>query len=73
MLLDDFRGVQGIASYHMACKMSFDHSEKIKLLYKFCKGECPKSFGMNVAINSGIDISLVNYASKISKQLMDKM
>ena len=66
MLLDDFRGVSGISSYHMACKINPEHVEKIQLLYKFCKGECPKSFGMNVAINSGIDLKLVDYASKIS-------
>lgn len=73
MLLDDFRGVSGIASYHMSCKINSDHREKIQLLYKFCKGECPKSFGMNVAIKSGIDLKLVDYAALISQNLMLKM
>jgi DNA mismatch repair protein MSH6 len=59
MLLDDFRGVEGIASYHMECKVNSNLNEKIQLLYKFRKGECPKSFGMNVAMMSGIDLKIV--------------
>jgi DNA mismatch repair protein MSH6 len=61
MLLDDFRGVKNVASYYMASKKS-DRDDKIIFLYKFIKGECPKSFGMNVALMSGIDKKLVNKA-----------
>jgi DNA mismatch repair protein MSH6 len=62
MLLDSFRDVKGVESYHMACKLHKkneedrdDDAEKLTFLYKFKKGECPKSFGLNVARLAGID------------------
>ena len=64
MLLDDFRQVKNVASYHMACKSTSE--DKIAFLYKLRKGECPDSFGMNVALMSGLDRSLVTRAKKIS-------
>jgi DNA mismatch repair protein MSH6 len=61
MLLDDFRECPGVQSYHMACKQE-QNDDKIKFLYKFRKGECPKSFGMNVALMSGLDHQIVEKA-----------
>jgi DNA mismatch repair protein MSH6 len=54
----------------MACKEDPKHLEKITFLYKFTKGECPKSFGMNVAIISGLDRKIIDYAIKLSKDFM---
>ena len=48
MLLDEFRNYPSVQSYHMAFKRSIT-SDNITLLYKFVKGGCPESFGMNVA------------------------
>jgi len=59
MLLDDFRDCKGVSSYHMKCRGDPRHKEKIHFLYKLVKGECPKSFGMNVAMMSGLDKKIV--------------
>ena len=69
MLLDDFRDVKHIASYHMACIEDSKKLGKINFTYKFTKGECPKSFGMNVATMSGLDTNIINYAQMLSDQL----
>ena len=62
MLIDDFRLFKHVACYHMACKEDSRSQGKINFLYKFTFGECPKSFGMNVAMMSGLDKKLVDYA-----------
>jgi DNA mismatch repair protein MSH6 len=62
MLLDDYRNCPGVSSYHMSCKEDRDHPDKIKFLYKFKKGECPESFGMNVAMMSGLSKKIVDRA-----------
>jgi DNA mismatch repair protein MSH6 len=47
MLLNDFRNTKRVGCYHMA---SVQESKfKVTFLYKFIKGECPQSFGLNVA------------------------
>ena len=38
MLLEEFRNVEGVQSYHMAFK---EEGEKVTFLYKFIEGECP--------------------------------
>ena len=65
MLLDEFRGVEGIESYHMACKAD-ESKEKVAFLYKFIKGECPESFGLNVARLAGIPDEVLIQAKKKS-------
>lgn len=52
MLLDDFRSRPGVALYHMSCRVKND--QEVMFLYRFERGECPRSFGMNVARMSGI-------------------
>lgn len=68
MLLDDYRNCPGVASYHMSCRQDKNKLDQIKFLYKFKKGECPKSFGMNVAIMSGLDQNLVERAKQKSEE-----
>ena len=48
MLLDEYRGVPGIQTYHMSYKEN-PLNDSVTFLYKFIKGECPMSFGINVA------------------------
>lgn len=55
----------------MACKEDENHPDKIEFLYKFKKGECPKSFGMNVALMSGLSEKIVERAKFKSKQFSD--
>ena len=43
----------------MACENDKKNADLIKFLYKFQKGECSESFGMNVALMSGIDKNIV--------------
>ena len=73
MLLEDYRDCPGVSSYHMACRSDPDHPDKIKFLYKFKKGECPKSFGMNVALMSGLDRSIINRAKQKSEEFDKRM
>ena len=54
MLLDEFREFPGVATYHMAYKMQDEDGDHILFLYKFVKGECPMSFGLNVARIAGL-------------------
>ena len=49
MLLHDFRDYPGVQNYHMAHKANTGQSDRVTFLFKFIKGECPESFGMNVA------------------------
>ena len=62
MLLDEFRNTPGIQSYHMAFRASPNRDE-IMFLYKFVKGECPTSFGINVARLAGIPESVLRNAA----------
>lgn len=52
----------------MACKEDEKHPDKIDFLYKFVKGECPRSFGMNVALMSGLSQKIVDRAKEKSEQ-----
>lgn len=49
MLLHEFRDCPGVQNYHMAYKANTGKSDRVTFLFKFIKGECPESFGMNVA------------------------
>jgi len=62
MLLDDFRKVPGVESYHMSCKEDPYRKTKVHFLYKFKRGECPSSYGMNVAVLSGMSPEIVERA-----------
>ena len=62
MLLDDFRGGKSVDLYHMACKQDAE-TDTITFLYKFIKGECPQSFGLNVARMAGLPDEVVASAA----------
>ena len=66
MLLDDFRGAKNVDLYHMACKQD-KHSDRITFLYKFIKGECPASFGLNVARMAGLPDHVIEHAAMQAK------
>lgn len=66
MLLDDFRQRAGVANYHMSYKELSD--KEVTFLYKFQKGECPMSFGINVARMAGIPCSILDVAQRKSKE-----
>ena len=57
MLLDDFRERPGVALYHMAFRVK--NEPEVMFLYRFERGECPRSFGMNVARMSGIPFKVI--------------
>ena len=61
MLLDEFRGSQGVQLYHMACKTN-EKQDEVVFLYRFQKGECPHSFGINVARMAGIPTGVLDRA-----------
>lgn len=47
----------------MAYKES-DSGDEVMFLYKFVKGECPKSFGLNVARMAGIPEGVLKSAKR---------
>ena len=67
MLLDDFKVKPGVKSFHMSYK-STDDDNKITFLYKFVEGECPTSFGLNVARMAGIPKSILDRAKSKSAE-----
>ena len=65
MLLDDFRDVHSVDLYHMAFKQQDpSKSDVITFLYKFVKGECPNSFGLNVARMAGLPKRVIRRAAE---------
>ncbi len=54
--------------YHMAFQVveKRDGIEQIKFLYKFIPGECPQSFGLNVARMAGLKESILLKAKYMS-------
>jgi DNA mismatch repair protein MSH6 len=53
MLLEDFKNKKGIACYHMSFRAN-NENDRVLFMYKFIKGHCPMSFGINVARMAGI-------------------
>jgi DNA mismatch repair protein MSH6 len=71
MLLDDFRERPSIALYHMAFRILNEH--EVMFLYRFERGECPKSFGVNIARMSGLPQSILEKAKQKSQEFNDKI
>jgi len=71
MLLDDFRSKPGVRSFHMSYKQKSD--TEIMFLYKFLAGECPMSFGINVARMAGIPASILERAACKSKEFSESL
>ena len=67
MLLEDFKNRPGIKSYHMSYR-SNEEGDRVMFMYKFIKGHCPKSFGINVARMAGIPKSIISKANKKSRE-----
>lgn len=63
MLLDDFKDKRNVQTYHMAYKAN-EAKDEVMFLYKFVKGECPMSFGINVARMAGIPKNVLDIAKK---------
>lgn len=53
MLLDELRNEPAVKYYHMSFKANEDNDHVI-FLYNFIQGECPMSFGLNVARMAGL-------------------
>jgi len=66
MLLDEFKTCPGVQNYHMAYKAN-ESGDQVVFLYKFIKGECPKSFGLNVARMAGIPQNVLERAKEKSE------
>ena len=66
MLLDEFKEHPGVQSYHMAFVTS-DTTDQVVFLYKFIRGECPSSFGLNVAKMAGLPSWVLDRARERSQ------
>ena len=71
MLLNDFRENPSVQSFHMSYKQI--NEQKVMFLYKFVKGECPNSFGINVARMAGISGSILDRAAKKSAEFSNNL
>ena len=61
MLLSEFRTVPGVKNFHMAFRAN-ELQDQIMFLYKFVEGECPVSFGLNLARIAGLPPSVLKNA-----------
>lgn len=72
MLLDEFRGAPGVKLYHMACRAN-EAQDEVVFLYKFQPGECPQSFGINVARMAGIPRGVLDRAREKATQFSETL
>ena len=72
MLINEFKTVRGVKNFHMAFKQT-PGSDEIVFLYKFIEGECPSSFGLNVARLAGIPDKVLLLAKKKSLEFGNKL
>uniref|UniRef100_A0A7S0GJU7 DNA mismatch repair proteins mutS family domain-containing protein n=1 Tax=Amorphochlora amoebiformis TaxID=1561963 RepID=A0A7S0GJU7_9EUKA len=63
-LLDEFKTDNRVAMYHMACKVE---KEAVTFLYKFTKGICSNSYGMNCASLAGMPGRVVKRARDMAE------
>jgi DNA mismatch repair protein MSH6 len=55
-LVDACKHLKGVDLFHLDCNVD-DKNQSVNFLYKFVKGVCPKSYGINVARLAGIKVS----------------
>ena len=72
MLLDEYRQVEGVSLYHMACRAN-EARDEVVFLYKFEKGECPQSFGLNVARMAGIPRQVLDRAKTTAGEFSERL
>ena len=72
MLLDEYRDAPQVKLYHMACKAN-EAQDEVLFLYKFQPGECPQSFGINVARMAGIPRGVLDRAKFKATEFSDKL
>ena len=65
MLIDEFKTVKGVKNYHMAFRHD-QNTDQILFLYRFIQGDCPQSFGLNVARLAGIPTKVMIIAKQKS-------
>ena len=72
MLLDEFRNYDGVKLYHMACRAN-EAQDEVVFLYKFQPGECPQSFGLNVARMAGIPKGVLDRARVKATEFSERL
>lgn len=72
MLMEEFAHDQLISMYHMACDVKENQTD-VTFLYKFKKGICPKSYGMNVAGLAGLPSHIVHEATRMSREFEERL
>ena len=70
MLTDELKYFPYVDMYKMACKVD-EKNRKVTFLYKFKKGVCYKSYGLDVAALAGIPIDVVHRATEVAKNFED--
>ena len=70
MLVEEFKHDPKIANFHMAWK-SNKNSDEVTFLYKFIRGQCPKSYGINVARLAQIPNCVIEIAKRKSEEFRE--
>ena len=68
MILTDIREIPGVHMAHMDSILN-EHSRTVSFLYKLKEGECPRSYGLNVARLAGIPESLLEAAQEKAEEV----
>lgn len=72
MLIDEFKNVPRVRNFHMAFKAS-EEADTVVFLYKFIAGDCPQSFGLNVARLAGLPAKVIAAARMKSKEFAERL
>nr|QIC49977.1 DNA mismatch repair protein Msh6-like protein [Actinia equina] len=78
-LVEEFAGDPNVRLGHMACMVENDDEEgdpskeTITFLYKFVKGDCPKSYGFNAARLAGIPDEIISLAVHKSREFEETL
>jgi len=62
-LTEDFLHHPNIGCYHMDCQVE-DSQQNVTFLYRFVKGSCPRSYGLNVARLAGLPKRVLDIAER---------
>lgn len=71
MLLEDFRDVT--PCYYMQYRKDTKNEHQINFLYKFVRGECPQSFGLNIAVMAGLPPRVIQVAKSMSDKFITNL
>lgn len=71
MLIEDIKKIKGVTLVHMDSIID-QNTKNVIFLYKLKKGECPKSYGINVARMAGLPSGVLGVAERVARVVEEK-